>query len=105
MGKLEELYEPVLVEDGDDVGSNPSSNTPLAEIAQARLDRRAVLRGFVSATVAGGRGRRHPDEQDRARGRRGLPAHEPRLPVAPADDHREPRGGTRLHGAGADPLG
>jgi uncharacterized protein len=55
-GKLEELYEPVLVEDSDDVGRNPSSNTPLAEIAQARLDRRAVLRGFVSATVAAGVG-------------------------------------------------
>src|SRR5688572_12322088 len=56
LGKLEELYEPVLVEDSDDVGRNPSGNTPLAEIAQARLDRRAVLRGFVSATVAAGVG-------------------------------------------------
>ena len=56
MGKLEELYEPVLVEDSDDVGRNPSSNTPLAEIAQSRLDRRAVLRGFVSATAAAGVG-------------------------------------------------
>ena len=44
MGKLEELYEPVLVGDSDDVGRNPSSNTPLAEIAQARLDRRAALK-------------------------------------------------------------
>lgn len=56
MGKLEELYEPVLVEDSDDLGCNPSSNTPLAEVAQARLDRRGVLRGFVSAAVAGSLG-------------------------------------------------
>jgi secreted PhoX family phosphatase len=54
VGKLEELYEPVLVEDSDDIGSNPSSNPPLSEIAQARLDRRAVLRGFVSAGVTVG---------------------------------------------------
>ena len=56
VGKLEELYEPVLIKDADDLGSNPSSNTPLAEIAQARLDRRAVLRGFVSTAVVAGMG-------------------------------------------------
>jgi hypothetical protein len=54
MKKLEELYEPIVIEDGDDIGCNPSSNTPLTEILQARLDRRAVLRGFISATVAAG---------------------------------------------------
>ena len=56
MGKLEELYEPVLIKDADDIGSNPSSNTPLTEIAQARLERRAVLRGFVSTAVVAGMG-------------------------------------------------
>ena len=56
VGKLEELYEPVRIKDADDLGSNPSSNTPFTEIARARLERRAVLRGFVSTAVVAGMG-------------------------------------------------
>jgi hypothetical protein len=56
MGKLGEAYEPARIEDGDDVGRNLSSNMPLAEIAQARLDRRTVLTGFVSTTAVAGVG-------------------------------------------------
>ena len=56
VGKLEELYEPVRIKDADDLGSNPSSNTPFTEIARSRLERRAVLRGFVSTAVVAGMG-------------------------------------------------
>jgi secreted PhoX family phosphatase len=56
VGKLQDLYEAILVEDGDDIGCNPTGNTPLAEIAAARLQRRAVLKGFISAAAVTGIG-------------------------------------------------
>ena len=52
--RLDQRYEPVVIEDADDIGSNTSSNTPLLEIVAARLGRRSVLKGFLSAAVAGG---------------------------------------------------
>jgi secreted PhoX family phosphatase len=56
MTRLDERYEPVVVTDADDIGSNPSANRPLLEIHAARLQRRSVLRGFVTAAAAGALG-------------------------------------------------
>jgi secreted PhoX family phosphatase len=42
----------VTVVDSDDLGSNRSTNRPLLEIHEARLQRRAVMRGFVTAAAA-----------------------------------------------------
>lgn len=56
MARLDELYEPIAIDDPDDIGSNPSGNRPLLEIQAARLQRRAVLKGFVTAAAAGALG-------------------------------------------------
>jgi secreted PhoX family phosphatase len=56
MPKLDELYEPIRVEDADDIGNNSSGNRPLLEIQAARLQRRAVLKGFVTVAAAGALG-------------------------------------------------
>lgn len=53
MARLDEVFEPVAVKDRDDLGSNPSANRPLVELIEARLQRRTVLKGFVTAAAAG----------------------------------------------------
>ena len=53
MDTLDRLYAPITVNDDDDIGSNNSSNTPLIEIARNRVDRRAVLKGFVTGAALG----------------------------------------------------
>ena len=53
MATIDQIYEPVTVKDGDDVGSNRSSNQPLLELARARMSRRTALKGFVTTAVVG----------------------------------------------------
>lgn len=52
MGRLDERYEAITVNDSDDIGRNTTSNQPLLELHAARLQRRAVLKGFVTAAAA-----------------------------------------------------
>ncbi|MGH6900162.1 MAG: PhoX family protein [Geminicoccaceae bacterium] len=56
MKPLDETYEPVVIEDGDDIGSNRSTNQPLLELAKTRMSRRTALKGFVTTAVAGALG-------------------------------------------------
>jgi uncharacterized protein len=56
MKPLDETYEPVVIEDGDDIGSNRSTNQPLLELARARMSRRTALKGFVTTAVMGALG-------------------------------------------------
>jgi hypothetical protein len=56
MRRLDQEYEPVTIADGDDIGSNCSSNRPLLEIAGARMSRRTALKGFVTTAVMGALG-------------------------------------------------
>ena len=37
MKPLDETYEPVVIEDDDDIGSNRSANRPLLELAKTRM--------------------------------------------------------------------
>jgi uncharacterized protein len=56
MKTLDETYEPVVIGDDDDIGSNRSSNQPLLELAAARMTRRTALKGFVTTAVMGALG-------------------------------------------------
>ena len=56
MPRLDEDYEAVTVRDGDDIGSNRSTNRPLLELVEARLSRRAALKGFVTTAAFGALG-------------------------------------------------
>jgi hypothetical protein len=56
MRRLDETYEPIVIEDGDDIGSNRSCNQPLLEIARARMSRRTALKGFVTTAMMGALG-------------------------------------------------
>ena len=53
MRRLDESYEPVVIEDDDDIGSNRSSNRPLLELIEGRLSRRAALKAFMTTAAAG----------------------------------------------------
>ena len=53
MRTLDQDYAPITVTDGDDIGSNCSSNRPLLELARARMSRRTALKGFVTTAVIG----------------------------------------------------
>jgi secreted PhoX family phosphatase len=53
MKTLDKAYEPVVIEDEDDIGSNRSTNRPLVELVNARLSRRGMLRGFAGGVAAG----------------------------------------------------
>jgi uncharacterized protein len=53
MKSLDQEYAPVVVRDGDDIGSNRTSNRPLLEITGARMSRRTALKGFVTTAVIG----------------------------------------------------
>jgi uncharacterized protein len=56
MTTIDQIYEPVTVKDGDDIGSNRSSNQPLLELARARMSRRTALKGFVTTAAVGALG-------------------------------------------------
>jgi secreted PhoX family phosphatase len=56
MTSLDQRYEPILIDDGDDIGSNRSSNRPLIELTAARISRRTALKGFVTTAVMGALG-------------------------------------------------
>ena len=56
MKPLDEMYEPVVIEDDDDIGSNRSTNRPLLELAKTRMSRRTALKGFVTTAVMGALG-------------------------------------------------
>ena len=51
MKPLDETYEPVVIEDDDDIGSNRSANRPLLELAKTRMSRRTALKGFVTTAA------------------------------------------------------
>ena len=53
MGTLDQRYEPIEVDDDDDLSTNSTDNLPFVEIAEARFAWRVVLRGFVAAAAAG----------------------------------------------------
>jgi secreted PhoX family phosphatase len=56
MTTIDQIYEPVTVKDGDDIGTNRSSNQPLIELARARMSRRTALKGFVTTAAVGALG-------------------------------------------------
>ena len=56
MKPLDETYEPVVIEDDDDIGSNRSANRPLLELAKTRMSRRTALKGFVTTAAVGALG-------------------------------------------------
>ena len=56
MKTLDERYEPIVVEDADDIGSNRSANQPLLELAKVRMSRRTALKGFVTTAAVGALG-------------------------------------------------
>jgi secreted PhoX family phosphatase len=53
MATIDQIYEAITVEDGDDLGSNRSSNRPLLEITRTRMSRRTALKGFVTTAAIG----------------------------------------------------
>jgi hypothetical protein len=56
MATIDQIYEPVTIKDGDDRGTNRSSNRPLLEITRTRMSRRTALKGFVTTAVVGALG-------------------------------------------------
>ena len=56
MKTIDQIYEPVTVEDEDDLGSNRSTNQPLLELTRTRMSRRTALKGAagIAAGVAAG---------------------------------------------------
>ena len=56
MATIDQIYEPITVEDGDDLGTNRSSNRPLLELARTRMSRRTALKGFVTTAAVGALG-------------------------------------------------
>ena len=71
MATLDQIYEPVTVKDGDDIGSNRSSNRPLLELAQDADEPPHGAEGLRDDR-GGRRARRHAHQQVRAR-RRAVP--------------------------------
>ena len=53
MSSLNEKYQAIVMEDDDDISTNPSNNRPFLEIAEVRLRRRDVLKGFAAAAAVG----------------------------------------------------
>jgi secreted PhoX family phosphatase len=53
MATLDQTYAPIVIRDRDDIGSNRSSNRPLLELHNARMSRRAALKGFVTTAAFG----------------------------------------------------
>ncbi|MEO1089515.1 MAG: PhoX family phosphatase [Pseudomonadota bacterium] len=53
MDSLKDRYTPVVVENEDDLGTNPSSNTPMLELIERRLERRSMMKGFFAMTALG----------------------------------------------------
>jgi hypothetical protein len=53
MATLDQTYAAIVVRDRDDIGSNHSSNRPLLELHNARMSRRAALKGFITTAAVG----------------------------------------------------
>ncbi|MGH6915246.1 MAG: hypothetical protein ACREH3_16270, partial [Geminicoccales bacterium] len=53
MKTLDQAYQPIAIADGDDVGTNRSTNRPLLEIVEGRMSRRTALKAFVTTAAAG----------------------------------------------------
>jgi secreted PhoX family phosphatase len=53
MKTLDQKYTPIVIRDGDDVGSNRSRNRPLLELHRVRMSRRTALKGFVTTAAIG----------------------------------------------------
>ena len=53
MKTIDQVYEPVVIDDGDDIGTNRSTNRPFLEIVEGRMSRRTALKAFVTTAVAG----------------------------------------------------
>jgi hypothetical protein len=98
MATVDQIYEPVVVTDRDDLGSNRSSNRPLLVLARARMSRRTALKGFVTTAVVGALGGSLTSHVALAASSFGFRE-------SAADHGRGHAGGARLRGAGADPLG
>ena len=49
---LDQRFEPIVVEDADDIGSNDSTNTPFLEVSGMRAGRRDLLKGLLGTTTA-----------------------------------------------------
>ncbi|HZA66119.1 MAG TPA: PhoX family phosphatase [Geminicoccaceae bacterium] len=56
MKTLDQKYAPIVINDGDDIGSNRSANQPLLELAKTRMSRRTALKGFVTTAAVGALG-------------------------------------------------
>jgi len=48
---LVDMYPPTFVKDSDDIGSNPTLNTPIHVIIERRYGRRDILRGATAASL------------------------------------------------------
>jgi hypothetical protein len=51
--RLLDRYAPIIVNDRDDLGSNPTTSRCIGEIIETRLSRRHVLRGAAAGTAIG----------------------------------------------------
>ncbi len=51
--RLLDRYAPIVVNDRDDLGSNPTDTTPIGELITARLSRRHLLQGIAAGAAAG----------------------------------------------------
>jgi secreted PhoX family phosphatase len=53
MKTLDQAYQAITIADGDDIGTNRSTNRPLLEIVEGRMSRRTALKAFVTTAAAG----------------------------------------------------
>jgi len=51
--RLLDRYAPIVVNDQDDLSSNPTDSRPIGEIIAARINRRALLKGAAASTLTG----------------------------------------------------
>ncbi len=51
--RLLDRYPPIIVNDRDDLGSNPTASRPIEEILEARFGRRQLLRSAAAGTAVG----------------------------------------------------
>ena len=51
--RLLDRYPPIVVNDRDDLGSNPTASRPIEEILEARFGRRQLLRSAAAGTAVG----------------------------------------------------
>jgi secreted PhoX family phosphatase len=51
--RLIDRYAPIVVNDQDDLSSNPTDSRPIGELIATRIDRRALLKGAAASTLTG----------------------------------------------------